>query len=181
MGLGEDLTTLGFARVIELAPWRSVSLGGVVTTAAPAVHRGSTNTYVIQAGGRSIYFASETVLFAGISWVAARFSPIDVAFLPADGLRLRWGTPLAMDPKAAVEAVSTLRPRVVIRVLDHDFARSLTGLVVTTTGNVDDFKTLVTRQVPEAEVFALKPGCRWSPAKGVACEKYIGGVGPSPR
>jgi L-ascorbate metabolism protein UlaG (beta-lactamase superfamily) len=171
MGMGQDLAALGFTRVIELEPWRSITLDGVVITAAPAVHHGPTNTYVIQAGGRSIYFASETVLFHGLSRVAERFAPIDVAFLPADGLKLRWGTPLAMDPGSAAEAVLILRPRVVIPVLDHDFSRSIAGLVVTTTGSVDDFKALATRQIPDAEVFVLKPGCRWRPAKGVACER----------
>jgi L-ascorbate metabolism protein UlaG (beta-lactamase superfamily) len=170
-GMGEDLAALGFTQVVELEPWRSSTMGGVVIAAAPAVHRGPTNTYVIQAGRRSIYFAAETVFFSGLSRLADRFAPIDVVFLPADGLKLRWGPPLAMDPASAVEAISILRPRVVIPILDHDFSGSIAGLAVTTAGNVHHFKVLAAQRVPGVAVLGLKPGCRWSPTSGVACPK----------
>lgn len=168
-GMGEDLGRLGFRRVVELEPWKSLTLDGVVITAAPAAHRGPTNAYVIQAGGRTVYFAAETIFSAELSQVADRFAPIDLVFLPADGLKLRWGTPLAMDPRSAAEAVSVLHPRTVIPVLDHDFSRSVAGLAVTTTGNVDQFKVLVAQQLPGTDVFTLKPGCGWRQGQGVAC------------
>jgi hypothetical protein len=38
-------------------------MSGVVIGVAPAVRRGPTNTYVIQGGGRSIYFDAETVFW----------------------------------------------------------------------------------------------------------------------
>jgi L-ascorbate metabolism protein UlaG (beta-lactamase superfamily) len=118
-GMGEDLAALGVTQVVELEPWRSISMSGVVIGVAPAVRRGPTNTYVIQGGGRSIYFDAETVFFSGLSRLAERFAQIDVVFLPAAGLKLRWGPPLAMDSASAVEAISVLRPRVVIPVLDQ--------------------------------------------------------------
>lgn len=80
--------------------------------------------------------------------------------LPADGLRLRWDRRLAMDPEEAAEAVGILRPRVAIPVLDHDFSRSIAGLLVKTTGSVDEFQALARRRYPAVDTPVLKPGCR---------------------
>lgn len=44
-----------------------------------------------------VLFVAETTFFPDLRRVAERFRRIDVAFLPADGLTLRWGRRLAMD------------------------------------------------------------------------------------
>src|SRR5262249_46858054 len=96
--------------------------------------------------------AGETIFFPELTRVAEGFPVIDVAFLPADGLQLRWRRTLAMDPEDAAQAVGLLRPKVVIPILDHDFSASLAGLVLRITGRVEDLKALVERRDPDVKV-----------------------------
>lgn len=164
-GMGTQVRKLGFSSVIELEPWETVTLGSLTITAVPAAHAGSANGYVIEGAGKVFYFAGETTLFPNLPRIAERFPQIDVAFLPADGLKLRWGRKLAMAPEEAAEAVEILRPKVVIPILDHDFSQSLSGLVLKTTGTVEGFKALVERKSPDVKVIILRPGSAWRQAE----------------
>jgi len=89
-----------------------------------------------------------------------------MAFLPADGLKIRWGRKLAMDPEEAAQAVGILHPKMVIPILDHDFSASLAGLVLRITGRVEDFKALVERRHPDVKVIVLQPRFPWRLAEG---------------
>ena len=160
-GMGAAMRQLGFSHVVELAPWETFAASPLTITAVPAAHSGPTNTYIIEGIGKTVYFAGETTLFPDLARLTERFPRLDIALLPVDGLRLRWGKQLAMDAHDAVEAVKLLRPRVVIPVLDHDFSRSLTGLVLTTTSQVEAFKMLMEQSSPEVAVVLLKAGGRW--------------------
>ena len=157
-GMGTRVRKLGFSRVIELDPWETVAVGALTITAVPAAHAGPANGYIIEGTGTVLYFAGETTLFPELKRIAERFPQLDVAFLPADGLKLRWGRKLAMAPE---EAAERLRPKVVIPILDHDFSQSLAGLVLTTTGTVEGFKALVERKSPDVKVIVVRPGSTW--------------------
>ena len=107
----------GFADVREVGPGESIELGGLRIDAVEADHdgrrhpggvRGPALGYVLR-GSRSIYFAGDTDLFAGM----AAFAPLDVALLPVAG----WGSkvgPGHLDPQRAAAALALLRPRVAV-------------------------------------------------------------------
>ena len=160
-----EVEALRFSRVMGAELWDHVQVKNLTITAAPAEHYGETLAYIIEGAGYTLFFAAETTLFAGLGEVAARFPRIDVAFLPADGLQLRWGRSLAMDHEEAAKAVDILGPEVVIPVLDHDFSRSVARLILTTTGSAEAFAALVAETRPHVNVALLRPGLTGSTAK----------------
>ena len=106
-----------FTDVREVAPGESVELGGLHVDAVEALHDGRRHPggasgpalgYVLR-GSRSVYFAGDTDLFAGM----AAFAPLDVALLPVAG----WGKKLGpghLDPHRAAAALALLQPRVAV-------------------------------------------------------------------
>lgn len=107
----------GFANVTEVAPGEHVLLGPLRVDAVEAEHdgrrhpagaRGPALGYILR-GSRSVYFAGDTDLFAGM----AAFAPLDVALLPVAG----WGKKLGpghLDPYRAASALPLLRPAVAV-------------------------------------------------------------------
>lgn len=107
----------GFADVREIAPGEQIELGGLRIDAVEAEHdgrrhpggaSGSALGYVLR-GSRSVYFAGDTDLFAGM----AALAPLDVALLPVAG----WGKKLGpghLDPERAAAALALLRPQIAV-------------------------------------------------------------------
>ena len=106
--------------VIELVPGESVDCGTLTIRATPAKHDGrragrrSVHApalgYLIECDVRTVYFAGDTDLFAGMDELAPR---IDCALLPVWG----WGPTLGkghLDPARAAEALGLIRPRIAI-------------------------------------------------------------------
>jgi L-ascorbate metabolism protein UlaG (beta-lactamase superfamily) len=115
-GAGAWLSTHGFRDVRELSVGRSLWFGGVEIEAVPAVHsgfrppRGPTAAalgYVLR-GSRTVYFAGDTALFPAMTDVRG---PLDLALVPVWGWGPTLGRGLHMDPEAAAEALTLLRPR----------------------------------------------------------------------
>jgi L-ascorbate metabolism protein UlaG (beta-lactamase superfamily) len=117
-GAGRFLRRLGFTDVTELGEGDEVDVGRACVTAVRAEHDGrrrplgpaATTLGFAIAGEKTVYFAGDTDIFAGMSRLAGR---IDVALLPVWG----WGPTLGpghMDPAAAARAVALLRPRVAV-------------------------------------------------------------------
>jgi L-ascorbate metabolism protein UlaG (beta-lactamase superfamily) len=118
-GVARTLRRLTGVEAVELAAGESVELerGGRVL-AVPAVHESRRRPmgpvsdavgYVVEAGGRRVYFAGDTAVHDGMR----ELGPIDVALLPIWG----WGTSLGpghMDPDQAVEALTLLRPKLTV-------------------------------------------------------------------
>jgi L-ascorbate metabolism protein UlaG (beta-lactamase superfamily) len=106
-----------FADVREVVPGERVELGGLRVDAVEAEHdgrrhpvgpRGPALGYVLR-GSRSVYFAGDTDLFAGM----AALAPLDVALLPVAG----WGKKLGpghLDPERAAAALALLQPGVAV-------------------------------------------------------------------
>jgi L-ascorbate metabolism protein UlaG (beta-lactamase superfamily) len=107
----------GFADIREVGPDETVVLGGLSVDVVEADHdgrrhpggaRGPALGYVLR-GSRSVYFAGDTDLFAGM----AAFGPLDVALLPVAG----WGKKLGpghLDPYRAASTLPLLRPAVAV-------------------------------------------------------------------
>jgi L-ascorbate metabolism protein UlaG (beta-lactamase superfamily) len=117
-GAGAWLRRRGFGDVNELAAGERASVAGLSVAAVSAVHDGrriagpasDSVGYLVGGSSRSVYFAGDTELFAGMADVA---SGLDVALVPVAG----WGPTLGpghMDPLQAARAVALLAPRVAI-------------------------------------------------------------------
>jgi L-ascorbate metabolism protein UlaG (beta-lactamase superfamily) len=107
----------GVSDVREIGPGESIELGRLRVDAVEADHdgrrrpggpRGPALGYVLR-GSRSVYFAGDTDLFAGM----AALAPLDLALLPVAG----WGPTLPpghLDPERAASALALLRPALAI-------------------------------------------------------------------
>lgn len=106
-----------FNAVRELAAGQTESIGALTVTAVEAHHDGrrvggprTEAVGFLLCGRRTIYFAGDTELFAGMSDMSAG---LDVALLPVGG----WGRTLGpghMDPLGAARAAALLQPRIAI-------------------------------------------------------------------
>ena len=90
-GHGAPCPSVGFSHVTELRPWETFAAGPRTITAAPAAHAGPTKSSLIEGRGKTVYCAGETACFPDLVRRAERFPRLDLAVLPVDGLRLRWG------------------------------------------------------------------------------------------
>ncbi len=61
-GTGEKARGVGFTNVTELDPRQTAQLGPVKVTATPAKHGIAENTYVLEAGGFTVFFGGDTLL-----------------------------------------------------------------------------------------------------------------------
>ncbi len=125
-GLGTTVSKVGFTNVTELAADEELVLGGSRVTAVHAEHEvrrlplGAPSPalgYVVgtaAAPGPRAYFAGDTDIFDGMRDLASPpYGPIDVALIPVWG----WGPKLGpghLDPRAAADAVSLVRPRIAV-------------------------------------------------------------------
>ena len=118
-GAGGWLRHRGFGAVTELEAGDVVNVGTLAVSAVRARHDGrrlggphvATLGYLVS-GGRTVYFAGDTELFAEMSHLP---QPLDVALLPVAG----WGPTLGaghMGPLDAARAVGLIEPRIAIPV-----------------------------------------------------------------
>jgi L-ascorbate metabolism protein UlaG (beta-lactamase superfamily) len=119
-GSARSLAWRGFTDVHEMRPGESLRLRDLDIVATEARHRGTrhplarrtaSNGYVISGGGRDIYFAGDTGLFAGMADI---WDGLDVALLPIAGLGPWMPEFKHLSPRHAVRAARLLRPRLVI-------------------------------------------------------------------
>jgi len=88
------VASLGFARVVELAPGQAFEHSDVKVTAVAARHDGrrglfdrgwrAAGGYIVEHAGASVYYAGDTAYFSGFEDIGRRMHP-DVALLPIAG------------------------------------------------------------------------------------------------
>ena len=116
-GLGGLLRKRRFESVLEISVGERLAIGALEIEAVPADHDrkraplGVTADPVgyVVSGSRSVYFAGDTDLFDGME----KLGPVDVGLIPIWG----WGPGLGgghLDPARAAEAVSRIRPELVV-------------------------------------------------------------------
>ncbi len=121
-GAGAWLARRGFTAVREVSVGDSTRIGGLTVTAVNAHHdgrrtggpRAAALGYLVS-GRRTVYFAGDTELFAGMSNLCEAPQKPDIALLPVAG----WGPTLGpghMDPLDAARAVALIQPRIAIPV-----------------------------------------------------------------
>jgi L-ascorbate metabolism protein UlaG (beta-lactamase superfamily) len=126
-GAAGDLSTLGFARVIELQPGADLELRGVQVTAAATAHGGDELarglSYVVRGDGPSTYLCGDSGYFSGFADLGARFAP-DIAVLPIGGFLPRSFRSRHMSPLDALYAFEDLRSRMLVPIHHGAFALS---------------------------------------------------------
>jgi L-ascorbate metabolism protein UlaG (beta-lactamase superfamily) len=157
-GAGDFLRGAGLEAVEELAPGERARVGDVAVSATPAEHDGGRRPFgphaqplgFVTEAGRSVYFAGDTDLFAGMEDLPR----VDVALLPVAG----WGPKLGpghLDPERAARAAALLRPRIAVPIHWGTLRVGRRGAWFTDPPRV--FAAQVAELSPEVEVRVLEP------------------------
>lgn len=99
----------GARNLIGLGKWEEKQFGAIRVTAVPARHITVTRGFVLQAEGKSVYFAGDTYYRSFMKEIGRRFT-LDLALMPVTTFR----TPMTMGEVGAVKAVRDMSPKVVI-------------------------------------------------------------------
>jgi|GEM_PF-701731 len=165
----QNVSDLGFARVIELGIGQSLQLRRVDirTTATRHTGRGDTKalSYVIRGEGPSVFFCGDSGYFSGFAEIGRRYQP-DVALLPIGGYSPRSFRDRHMSPLDALNAFEDLQARALVPIRYgafplsyeqlHDPARWLAELI-----HERDLDPYVAPLEPGASrIFTLPPGER---------------------
>jgi L-ascorbate metabolism protein UlaG (beta-lactamase superfamily) len=126
-GAGRYVSPLGFAQLVELAPWASMPIsGGGELTALPALHLGPAGiasvSYMIRGLGPSVLFSGAGGYGPHWADVGRRFRP-DVAILPAGGFAPHGLGKANMSPAAALFAFEDVGARLLVPVRHATFLR----------------------------------------------------------
>lgn len=151
----------GFERTHSLRPWESLRLGAARITATPAQHKVPEVTYVIEAGGRSVFFGGDSLYVPQLDEIPRRLGAIDLALLPTNGLRIRplLNRKVVMDARDAAALTASLRPEVVV---PHHYAfdSGPIGNLLLTKKDQDPtrFAQLAATMAPDSRVEILDTG-----------------------
>jgi L-ascorbate metabolism protein UlaG (beta-lactamase superfamily) len=151
----------GFTDVRSLEPWHSAPVGDLTITAAPGKHGVYEITFVISAGGRSVYFAGDTMLIPELRTLPDRFGRFDAALLPVNGLQIRpqLNKQVVMNAEQAAELTAILRPAITIP-HHYAFTGGWLGDRLITKGDRDPqhFVSAAQRLAAGSAVQILQPG-----------------------
>ena len=151
----------GFGNVRALEPWQSAQVGDLTVSAAPGKHGCYEVTYVISGGGRSAYFAGDTLLVPELRTLTERYGPLDVALLPVNGLRIRMAgnKQVVMNAEEAAELTAALRPKLVVP-QHYAFTGGTIGdmLILKSDKGPDHFVEAARRLAPDVPVKVISPG-----------------------
>ena len=151
----------GFSDVRELEAWDDTRIGDVTVTATPGLHGVHEVTYVLQGGGRTVFFGGDTLKIPELDALPDRFGPFDLALLPINGLCIRpaGNRQVVMNAAEAAELTATLRPRVAV---PHHYAFTsgrLGDLLITKASRSPlAFASAVARVSPDTAVRIVLPG-----------------------
>jgi len=95
--------------LLKMETWKRYTFGDIAVTAVPAIHTTTTNGFVIESEGLTVYFAGDTYYNSFMTRLRQQFR-IDVALMPVTTFRI----PMTMGEREAVRAVQVLEPNVVI-------------------------------------------------------------------
>lgn len=151
----------GFRDVRTIEAWESTAVGGITVTATPGQHGVHEVTFVIQGGGRTVFFGGDSLRVPELDTIPDRFGPVDIAVLPTNGLCVR---PLGMrqvvmDAEEAAGLTAVLRPTVAV---PHHYAfhSGRLGDRMLTRGDQDPrhYADAVARLAPAVAVRLVLPG-----------------------
>ncbi|AMM19233.1 hypothetical protein AX769_02660 [Frondihabitans sp. PAMC 28766] len=159
--VAEKARKAGFTNVRALEAWETAQVGDLTINAAPGKHGVHEVTYVITSGGRSVYFAGDTLLIPELLTLTDRFGPLDVALLPVNGLHIRMAgnKQVVMNAEEAAELTSVLRPKLAVP-QHYAFTGGRIGdrLFLKSDKNPALFVDAARRLVPDVPVKVIAPG-----------------------
>jgi L-ascorbate metabolism protein UlaG (beta-lactamase superfamily) len=126
-GAASWVSSLGFARVVELQAGSDLELRGVHVFAAATSHgdhelaRGL--SYIVRGDGPSMYLCGDSGYFSGFADLGERFAP-DIAMLPIGGFVPQSFRDRHMSPLDALFAFEDLRARLLVPIHHGAFALS---------------------------------------------------------
>jgi L-ascorbate metabolism protein UlaG (beta-lactamase superfamily) len=151
----------GFSSVRALEPWQSATVAGLTITAVPAKHAVYEITFVIGGGGRSVYFAGDSLVVPEMRSLPDRFGRFDVALLPVNGLQIRpqFNKQVVMNAEQAAELTGVLKPGMTVP-HHYAFTGGVIGDRLMTKSDRDPghFVSAAARLAPESPVRVLQPG-----------------------
>ncbi|HUT20606.1 MAG TPA: MBL fold metallo-hydrolase [Anaerolineae bacterium] len=145
---------LGAKTLVGMKAWETKRFRTLAVTAVPAWHTAVTIGYVVESGGKRVYFAGDTYYGPFMKEIGQRFQ-LDLALMPVTTFR----TPMTMGEKSAVRAVRDLRPSVVIPI--HLGVRPRSPLL-RTSHTAGGFARRVSEAGLGTQVVLLKEGESWA-------------------
>lgn len=79
----------GFTDVRGIEAWESTTVADLTVTATPGQHGVHEVTFVLQGGGRTVFFGGDSLRVPELDTIPARFGHVDLAILPTNGLCVR--------------------------------------------------------------------------------------------
>lgn len=151
----------GFSNLHMIEVWEASQVGNLTVTATPAQHGVHEVTFVIQAGGRTVFFGGDSLRVPDLDEIPDRFGAIDLAIVPTNGLCVRPMNMIqvVMDAEQAASLTAVLKPSVAV---PHHYAfhSGWLGDRMITKGDQDPrhFADAVARIAPEVPVSIVLPG-----------------------
>ena len=151
----------GFTSIRVLDPWQTTAVQDLTVTATPGQHAVYEITFVISGGGRSVYFAGDTMLIPALRTLPDRFPRFDAALLPVNGLQIRpqMNKQVVMNAEQAAELTAVLRPRITV---PHHYAftsgRLGDRLITKSDRDPSHFIDAAQRIAPGSATRILRPG-----------------------
>ena len=151
----------GFRDVRAIEAWEATTVGDLTVTAAPGQHGVHEVTFVLQAGGRTVFFGGDSLRVPELDTIPERVGQVDLALLPTNGLCVR---PMdmrqvVMDAEEAAGLTAALRPTLAI---PHHYAfhSGRLGDRMITRGDQDPrhYADAVARLAPGVDVRLVLPG-----------------------
>jgi L-ascorbate metabolism protein UlaG (beta-lactamase superfamily) len=152
----------GFGLVRELGDASALTLGDDLKAEAIRDQGPlglSSNIYVLSHGGLRVLFGGEARNLATLRAYRAGHPPVDIAFLPVNGLHVPGGPRLVMSAQQAVEAAVTLGATTLIPIHDAH-ARDLPWFFIRRNGSAEEAQRYAQRRHPALRVEVLEPGVR---------------------
>ena len=151
----------GFRDVHPIEAWEAATIGDLTVTATPGQHGVHEVTFVLQAGGCSVFFGGDSLRVPELDTIPERLGPVDLAILPTNGLCVRPMNlrQVVMNAEEAAGLTAALAPRVAV---PHHYAfhSGRLGDQMITKGDRDPrhYADAVAHLAPAVDVRLVLPG-----------------------
>ncbi len=161
VGMGDEVKAAGFVNVYEIDPWQEVIIDGIKVTACPGKHKVKENTFMIETGGRVVYFGGDTEFIPELSEIKNRFPEIDLAILSVNGLMIRpmFNKQIVMSASQAAELCSIINPKVAVPIHYNFTGDSFYDkFILKYDGDAKQFIDATNVKAPNTKTFILETG-----------------------
>jgi L-ascorbate metabolism protein UlaG (beta-lactamase superfamily) len=161
VGMGDEVKAAGFTNVREIDPWQEAMIDGIKVTACPGKHKVKENTFMIETGGRVIYFGGDSQLIPELTEIKNRFPEIDLAILSVNGLMIRpmFNKQVVMSATQAAELCSIINPKAAVPIhYNYTGGNFHDKFILKYNGDAKQFVDSATAKAPNTKTFILGTG-----------------------